>query len=271
MKKLIIHLISDFSGQTVTHAANTALARFSDISVKKYHWPMIRNLDLLNEVLVKIKIKPGIILYTISNKKLSDTLKDFCSKIQLPCISIVSRVVQEIANYIDESTNNKINYISKFDKTYFDKVSAIDYSLRHDDGQMLDDLEEADIILIGPSRSSKTPTSVYLSCNGFKTANIPFIHGLALPDVLFEIHNAIVFGLTINPHRLAKIREKRMDSFKLNGGSSYTDIETIQDECREVRKICFNNNWETIDVSIRSIEETAAILMKTYYNKKGRV
>lgn len=270
MKKLIVHLVSESSGQTVKHAANTALAKFSDVEVKKYHWPMTRNLKMLDEVFEKVKAKPGVVLYTVSDEGIRDALKKFCFEMKIPCVSVVSKIVKEIAEYIGESADSGVGYTNKFDETYFDKVDAIEYSLRHDDGQMLDDLEEADIILIGPSRTSKTPTSVYLSYNGFKTANIPLVSGCPFPDILPKMNNPVIFGLIINPSRLVEIRESRMNFLQVTEISNYTDIKTIQDECRQVKRICSENNWKVIDVSMRSIEETAAIIMKAYYDhKKG--
>lgn len=267
MKKLVVHLVSESSGQTVKHAANTALAKFSDIEVKKYHWPMTRNLKMLEEVFEKVRAKPGVVLYTVSDEKIRNALKKFCFEIKIPCVSVVSRIVKEISEYIGESADSGVGYIKKFDENYFDKVDAIEYSLRHDDGQILDDLEEADIILIGPSRTSKTPTSVYLSYNGFKTANIPLVSGCSFPDIS-KMNNPIIFGLIINPSRLVEIRESRMNFLQVNEISNYTDIKIIQDECRQVKRICSENNWKIIDVSMRSIEETAAIIMKSYYDQK---
>lgn len=270
MKKLIVHLVSESSGQTVKHAANTALSKFSDIEVKKYHWPMTRNLKMLREVFEKVRSKPGVILYTVSNENLRDELKRFCYEMKIPCVSVVSKIVKEISEYIGTSADSGVGYINKFDETYFDKVEAIEYSLRHDDGQALDDLEEADIILIGPSRTSKTPTSVYLAYNGFKTANIPLVYGCPFPSFLPKMNHPIVFGLTINPNRLSEIRESRMNLLQMKESSNYTDVKIIQEECRQVKRLCAENNWKTMDVSMRSIEETAAFIMKAYYeHKKG--
>lgn len=270
MKKLTIHLVSESSGQTVKHAANTALSKFSDLEVKKYHWPMIRNIKMLEDVQKKIKRKPGIILYTISDEGLREELKKFCFELKIPCVSVVSTIVKEISEYIGRKANSGIGYINKFDETYFDKVEAIEYSLRHDDGQVLDDLEEADIILIGPSRTSKTPTSVYLAYNGFKTANIPLVHGCPFPELLPKMNRPVIFGLTINPSRLIDIRESRMNLLQVQEASNYTDINVIKEECRQVKRLCSANGWKIIDVSMRSIEETAAIIMKSYYEyKKG--
>ncbi|NRB10147.1 MAG: kinase/pyrophosphorylase [Rickettsiaceae bacterium] len=266
MKKLTVHLISESSGQTVKNAANTALSQFSTIEVKKYHWPMTRNVDLLKEVFLKIDRKPGIILYTISNEELRNELKEYCFNKQLPCISVVGQIIEQIAEYIGTSADvdHRLNF-DKFDQQYFDKMAAIDYSLRHDDGQSLDNIESADIVLIGPSRTSKTPTSVWLAYNGFKTANIPYIHNCPFPKFLPDVKKPVIFGLIINPSRLIEIRENRVNLLQAKEISNYTDIKIVQDECRYVRKLCNQNGWQVIDVSSRSIEETAAMIMKSYY------
>jgi [pyruvate, water dikinase]-phosphate phosphotransferase / [pyruvate, water dikinase] kinase len=271
MKKLRIHMISESSGQTVKYATKTALAKFSNLDVKKYHWPMIRSSKMLGDTLEKIKEKPGIVLYTISDGEIRKALKKFCFEMKMPCISVVSRIVKEIAEYVGEHADGGVGYNNKFDESYFDKVEAMEYSIRHDDGQMLSDLDEADIILIGPSRTSKTPTSIYLSYNGFKTANIPLVNGCPFPDILTSVTNPIIFGLVITPSRLVEIRESRVNLLQVNDISSYTDIRIIQDECRQVKRMCEENNWKVIDVSMRSIEETAAIIMKSYYDRKKRI
>jgi len=271
MKNLTIHLVSESSGQTVKHAANTAISKFSDLEVKKYHWPMIRNSKMLEEVFEKIKQKPGVILYTISDERLCEELKRFCFNIKIPAISVVSRIVKEISEYIGVGADSGVGYINKFDDSYFDKVEAIDYTLRHDDGNGVEEMDEADIILVGPSRTSKTPTSIYLAYNGFKTANIPIIYGHDFPEFLSKKKGQIIVGLTINPSRLIEIRENRMNFIQAREGSNYTDIKIIQEECRKTKRLCSENNWKIIDVSTRSIEESAAIIMKVYYEqKKGK-
>ncbi len=229
MKKLIIHLVSESSGQTVKHAANTALSKFSYLEVKKYHWPMTRNSKMLKEVIEKIKAKPGVVMYTISDRSLREELKQFCTEQNLPCISIVSRIIKEISEFIGSNADSGVGYLNKFDDNYMSKVEAIEYSLRHDDGQMLDDLDSADIILIGPSRTSKTPTSVYLSYNGFKTANIPYINDCPFPDFLPKIKKPVIFGLVINPARLIEIRESRMNLLQVKSGGDYTSFKIVQD------------------------------------------
>lgn len=271
MKKLVVHLVSESSGQTVKHAASTALAKFREIEIKKYHWPMTRNEKLLIEVFEKIKSKPGVVIYTISNDELREKLKHFCYEQKLPCVSVVSKVIQKISEYLGVGVDSFLGYADKFDDSYFNKVDAIEYALRHDDGQNVENLEDADVVLIGPSRTSKTPTSVYLAYNGFKTANIPYIHNAPFPDISRLTH-PVIFGLTINPTRLIEIRESRMNLLQITESSNYTELEIVQQECRQVKKLCIDNSWQQIDVSRRSIEETAALIMKKYYEirKSGR-
>ena len=189
-------------------------------------------------------------------------------ELKIPCISVVSRIINGISHHLGIKVDENVGFSNKFDESYFDKVEAIEFSLKHDDGQVLLDLEDADIILVGPSRTSKTPTSVYLAYNGFKTANVPFIYSFPFPPTLESLKNPIIFGLIINPVRLIEIRESRMHLLQINDSSDYTNIEIVQEECRGVKKLCLRNNWEVIDVSRRSIEETAAIIMKYYYKNK---
>ena len=266
-KQIIIHLVSDSSGQTVKHAAKSALSLFPEIDVKKYHWMLIRSKNALNEALEKIKQKGGIVLYTVSDPELRNILKQFCKKLNIPCISVIGKIVNEISSYLGMDAGNIALRSNKFDESYFDKMYAIDYTIRHDDGQSLEGLAEADIILIGPSRTSKTPTSVYLAYNGFKTANVPYVNSQTFPQDLDNIKNVLIVGLVTNPNRLREIREARMNLLQVMSITAYTDIKIVQEECNEVKRICMQKNWPIIDVSSRSIEETAAIVMKYYYEK----
>lgn len=268
MKKLIVHLVSDASGQTVKHAAKTALSQFAEIEVKEYSWPLIRNRELLEEVLSKISTKPGVVLYTISKPDLREALNKFCKDLKIPCISVVGRIVKEISAFIGVGFEDSLNNSNKFDSSYFDKVDAIDYMLRHDDGQMVNDLGDADIILIGPSRTSKTPTSVYLAYNGFKTANVPFVYGCPFPQGLEKLTHTLIIGLVISPARLIEIRETRMNLLLMPEHTSYTDPKIVQEECLQVKRLCEQNKWLVIDVSRKSIEESAALVMKYYYERK---
>lgn len=273
MKKVILHLVSESSGRTVKYAAKSILSQFADIKAKEYTWPLIKNKESLNLILEKIKKKPGVVLYTISNSELRDILKDFCRDLKIPCVSVIGKIIKEVSAFWRIAPmDGALPY--QLDENYFDKVNAIDYTLRHDDGQSPHELDEADIILIGPSRTSKTPTSVYLAYDGFKTANVPYIHGLKITDYLKKANNnTLIVGLIINPARLIEIRKSRLKLMQLNEPTNYIDLKVIQEECLQVRQICQENNWPIIDVSRRSIEETAAEITRLYFNlrkRKGR-
>lgn len=267
MKKIIVHLVSDSSGQTVKHAARTAFLQFSGIETKEYNWPLIRNEELLNEVLNKIRKKPGIVLYTIANQQLRDILKKFCLNLKIPCISVVGKIIKEISLFLGIGAETSFGVSQKFDESYFDKVNAIDFALRHDDGQLINELEEADMILIGPSRTSKTPTSVYLAYNGFKTANIPYIYGSPFPDIVDKLLHPLIVGLVINPSILIEIRETRMNLLQITEQTNYTDLAVVKEECIKIKRKCEQKGWPVIDVSRRSIEETAALVMRYYYDR----
>lgn len=269
MRKLIVHLVSDSSYQAVKYAAKIALSQFSNVKSKEYHWPMIRSEDLLWEALNKIRRKPGVILYTISNPQLRSILKRFALEMKIPCISLIGKIVKEISAFLGTSPEGVLDYSYKFDESYFDTVNAIDYTLRHDDGQLVYELEDADVVLIGPSRTSKTPTSIYLAYNGFKTANIPYVFGSCISDVLEKVLHPIVVGLVINPARLIEIREARMHLLHITEDSNYTDITVVQQECIDVKRLCEKRRWPVIDVSGKSIEEIAALVMKFYYDHKS--
>ncbi len=271
MSKLIIHLVSDSSIQTVKHVANSALSQFSKIESKLYHWPMLRNVELLNEVLKKIKLKPSIVLYSILDHEIRKKLTKFCYELQIPCISVVGKIIKEISVFLGVETQESLVYDHKFDKNYFNKIDAIDYTFRHDDGQMTSELDKADIVLVGPSRTSKTPTCLYLAYNGFKAANVPYIHGYPFLDFLGNLEKQLIIGLIIAPTRLIEIRETRMHSLQINDNTSYTDFKIVQEECMQVKQICQQQGWSIIDVSRRSVEETAAVVMKLYYDRKKSI
>jgi regulator of PEP synthase PpsR (kinase-PPPase family) len=271
MNKLVIHLVSDSSVQTVKHAAHTALLQFTKIESKLYHWPMLRNMELLSEVLKKIKMKPGLVLYTILDHALRRKLTKFCYDLKIPCISVVGKIVEEISVFLGVETEGNLVYDYKFDESYFNKIHAIDYTFRHDDGQMTNELDEADIILIGPSRTSKTPTSLYLAYNGFKTANVPYIHNYPFLDILGNVTRQLIIGLIIDPARLVEIRETRMHSLQMSDNTSYTDFKTVKEECMQLKQICERQGWSIIDVSRRSIEETSSVIMKLYYDRKKSI
>ncbi len=268
MKKLVIHLISDSSGQAVKYACKSAVAQFDKIETKKYYWALVRNEEQLNEILPQIKKAPCMVLYTISNSALRDRIRNFCAEAKVPCISVVSGIVSEISSFLGIKPKGFLESASGLDEDYFYKMRAIDYTIKHDDGLGEEEWEEADLLLVGPSRTSKTPTSVYLSYNGFKTANIPYVPSIGLPETIYNLKNPLVIAFIINPFVLREIRENRTEVKVAGLSSEYTDINSLKEECSELKNLCKTHDWPVIDVTNRSIEETAAKVIKIYYESK---
>lgn len=267
MKKLYTHLISDGSGQTVQHIARAAASQIKGVEFKNYVWPMIRSQRMLNEVIEEIKQKPGIVIYTVAEQDIRESLKSEVRKLRLPCVGVVGKVINEISRYLDLDSDDIVGHHVEMGAGYFERVDAIEFSLAHDDGQNYEDLEEADIVIIGPSRTSKSPTCIFLAYNGYKAANIPLIYGQELPKEILELEHPLIVGLTINPERLIEIRKNRLASLYQNS-TDYTDIETIMDECKASRRLYSQNRWPVIDVTQRSIEETSACIIRLYYERK---
>ncbi len=270
LKKVSFHLISENTCNSVISVTNTALLKFTELDVSQYHWPMIRTEDQMKEAFAKIQNIGGIVIYTVQDDDLRKLLKQLCHQSKILCISAVSQIVNGISKYFGVEKEQLSNYSNKFDDRYFDKIDAIDFTIRHDDGQLMEEIDEADIILLGASRTSKTPTSVYLAYNGFKTANVPIIYNMPISDYVTTLKNRAVFGLLINPHQLTEIRQSRLNLSKGTNIDNYVDTDIIKQECNMVRKLCEQNGWQIIDVSLKSIEETAALIMKNYYDNLAR-
>lgn len=268
MKKFVIHLISDSTGGTVKSACRSALSRFGKIETKKYYWPLVRNEGQLNEILPSVKY-PCVVLYTISNSSLRARLKNFCAEKKIPCVSVLEGLINVFSSFLGLKPKDFFDPGFSIDENYLGKMEAMDYTIKHDDGLNEEGFEEADVVLIGPSRTSKTPTSVYLSYNGFKTANVPYVEGVQVSPFLFSLKKPLVIGLVINPFVLREIRENRKD-VRIAGLTGYTDINVLKEECLGLKRLCAEKNWPVLDVTNSSIEETSAKVIKLYYSLKNK-
>lgn len=262
MKKFNLHLVSDSTGETVSSVARAALAQFDDVEPEEFGWTLVRTRQQLERVIESINENPGIVMYTLVDNNLRDMLKIECSRRGLPCIAVLANVVNEISSYLGQETHALPGKQHVLDEDYFTRVDAINYALAHDDGQAHWELEEADIVIVGVSRTSKSPTCVYLAYKGYKTANIPFVLDCPLPPSLETLKKPLVVGLTIGPERLQQIRKTRLQSLKQEQDTSYVDMEHMQQEIAESRKLYRKHKWPVIDVTKRSVEETAATIMQ---------
>lgn len=260
--KFHLHLISDSTGETLGAISRAVLSQFPDVEVVDHMWTLIRTKGQIENILKEVQKTGGIVLYTIINGTLLDTLLLSCNKMGIPCISALDQVILEFSHHLGKEVVNKPGRQHKLDDEYFKRIEAINFVLSHDDGQKIDDLDNADVIIVGPSRTSKSPTCVYLAYRGLKAANVPLVKGIGLPNRLFSISNKKIVGLVISPETLIHIRTHRLQHLKQNTDDPYIDIENVKEELAETRKICLRNKWPIIDVTRRSIEETAVTIIK---------
>jgi len=265
-----LHLISDSTGETVSSVSRAALAQFEGAEVEENIWSMIRTKSQLDRVVDEIRKNPGIVFYTIADEILSELLKDECGRMGLPVVPVINRAIQELSRYFGMQPSHRIGQQHEMDEDYFKRVEIINYALAHDDGQATWDLEEADIVVVGVSRTSKSPTTMYLAYRGFKAANVPYIPGCDLPAGITDLKHPLVIALTIDAQRLVQIRKSRLASLDHpTQGNEYTDEEQIIAELDEARKFFAKQKWPVIDVTRKSVEETAALIIQKYNAKKG--
>ncbi|MDF2965656.1 MAG: synthetase regulatory protein [Rickettsiaceae bacterium] len=269
MKNLNIHLISDFSTETLMSVVNSSLLQFEGIKPKIYVWPLVRNDEAVEQCLKTIEKKPGMVLYIIAASDLRDRVKNFCFEKKLPCIGVLGKVIKEMSAFLGIPALNEHSEF-RMDSDYFERMEAIDFTLKHDDGQKLSNLEEADIVLLGPSRTSKSPTCVYLAFNGLKAANIPIVPNLSLPDEITSLNNPLIVGLIIDPKRLVEVRNNRLNVATYSTKVDYTDYDKVVQECREAKRLFAAFNWPIIDVTMKSVEEIASDILRMYYEKKQK-
>ncbi len=269
-KKINLHLISDSTGETLSSVARAVLSQFEGVESNDFIWPLVRNKSQMDKVMEAISKNPGIVLYTILQDDLTETLKNHCYELQIPCIPVLSRIITEFSNYLGMNISHAIGRQHLLDEEYFSRVEAINYTLDHDDGQSTWDLFDADIVIVGVSRTSKSPTSVYLSCRGYKTANVPFVSIETMPQTIYDLKKPLVVGLTINPEKLVQIRQSRMASLGQETVSDYIDIEAVKGEVAESRKLFSKLGCVVIDVTKRSVEETAAKIIQLAQEKKNK-
>lgn len=269
-KKIInIHLVSDSTGETLSSVSRAVLSQFEGVESNDFIWPLIRTKSQIDKVADTISKDPGIVLYTILHDDLIQDLRKKCHEVKVPCIPVLSHITGEFSKYLNMNVSNTIGRQHLLDNEYFSRVDAISYTITHDDGQSTWDLYDADIIIIGVSRTSKSPTSVYLSCRGYKVSNIPFVSLETMPKNLFDLKRPLIVGLTINPEKLSQIRQTRVGSIGAEDVSSaYVDVDLIKKEVSESRKLFTKLNCPVIDVTKKSVEETAAKIINLLQEKR---
>jgi len=257
-----LHLVSDSTGETLITVARAASAQYNSASPVEHVYPAVRTNKQLDRVLSEIEEAPGVVLYTLLDQMLIGRLEDKCRDLGLPCLSILGPVLRLFRAYLGAESTDKVGAQHILNAEYFKRIDALNYTMMHDDGQHADELEEADVVLLGVSRTSKTPTSIYLANRGVKTANIPLVLGVPIPPQLESIRHPLVIGLFASPERIVQIRENRLLGLRVHlENDQYVDRQAVAEEIAFSRRLCARHSWALIDVTRRSIEETAAAIM----------
>ena len=258
-----LHLVSDATGETLITVARAAAAQYANVSPVEHLYPMVRSKRQLDHVLAEVSEAPGLVLYTLLEEDLIQGLEKKCRELGLPCMSVLGPVLRMFESYLGAETTHRAGAQHVLNAEYFQRIEALNYSMFHDDGQHVEGLEDADVVLVGVSRTSKTPTSIYLANRGIKTGNVPLVPGVPLPPAVEKLSRPLVVGLYASPERIVQIRENRLLGLKAHrSDDQYIDKAAVADEVAYSRRLCTKNSWPSIDVTRRSIEETAAAVMR---------
>lgn len=257
-----LHLISDSTGETLLAAGRAAAAQYKSARAVEHIYPLIRTEKQLLSVLEEVDAAPGIVLYTVVDKSLAAIIDEKCAAMGLPGVSVLEPVLSVFQSYLGTPAGRRVGAQHVLDADYFKRIDALNFTMDHDDGQLPEDIEEADIVLVGISRTSKTPTSIYLANRGVKTANMPIVLGVPLPEKLERARSPLIVGLIATAERISQIRSNRVlgSGDDYNAGA-YVDRSVIAQELTYARQLCQRQGWPTIDVTRRSIEETAAAIL----------
>tara|TARA_B110000196_G_C21095698_1_gene639926 strand:- start:473 stop:1300 length:828 start_codon:yes stop_codon:yes gene_type:complete len=261
-----IYLISDSTGETLDRVFLAIKAQFKNIEYEINSCFFTRTENQITKILNNVKKQEkAIILYTIVDNELVKFLNDKCKKKNIPCFGVLGNLIINFSKLLNQKASHVPSGQHALNEEYYERIEAIQFTMNHDDGNLIDEIEKSDLILLGVSRTSKTPTSIYLANRGFKTSNIPLVNEGSIPEILKKKPNlSCVIGLTTEAERLVDIRKNRMNTLKETENTNYTNIEKIKKEVEEAKKTFKKYNWPSIDVTRKSVEETAASIIKIY-------
>ena len=264
-----LHLVSDSTGDTVHSVARACLVQFEGAQAIEHVWSMVRTRSQMERVIAGIEANHGLVLFTLVNDILRQTLEEGCRRLQVPAIPVLDPVIGALASHLGRQSSGLPGRQHLLDSEYFARIDAMTFAINHDDGQSSWGIDEADVCLVGVSRSSKTPTCLYLANRGVKAANVPVVPGIPLPAELLRATKPLIVGLTNDPERLILLRRNRLSMLDHDETTDYTDIEAVRAEVREARRVFAEHHWPVIDVTRRSIEETAAAIYKLLMRRQG--
>lgn len=264
-----VHLVSDSTGETLNAMGKAVAARFEDVLPIEHMYALVRSERQLERVLKEIESAPGLVLHTIVDRDLRGSLEDGCRALEQPCVAALDPLVSVFARYLGASITTRVGVQHNLDADYFSRIDALDFAMGHDDAQNTHELEDADVVLVGVSRTSKTPTCIYLAHRGVKAANIPLVPEAPPPENLFRLRRPLVVGLTVSPDRLIQIRRNRLVGLNERRDTAYVDEEKVREETIRARRMFEKQGWPVIDVTRRSVEETAAAIMNQLSLKRA--
>jgi regulator of PEP synthase PpsR (kinase-PPPase family) len=262
MANFHLHLVSDSTGETVSSVARACMAQFDGAIAEEHVWSLVRTQGQLEKMIANLDIYPGVVMFTLMDPVMREFLRQACAKRGLPCIPILGHVIRELSNYLGQEATGHTGAQYELSEDYFARIDAINFALDHDDGQSTWNLENSDIVIVGPSRTSKSPTCVYLAYRGYKAANVPFVPNCPLPDNLTQLKQPLVVGLTIGTDRLIDIRTMRLAAMNQDMTTDYVNEEKVREEIDSAKRMFRAQGWPVIDVTRRSVEETATLIIQ---------
>lgn len=267
-----VHLVSDSTGETLNAMAKAVTARFDGVIPIEHIYALVRSSKQMERVLEEVASAPGVVLHTLVDRDLREQLEEGCRRLDMPQIGALDPLVGAMSRYLGAALSSRVGAQHALDHDYFNRIAALDFAMAYDDGQgTLEQLEGADVVLCGVSRTSKTPTCIYLAHRGIRAANVPLVPGQEDGERLTQLKNPLVIGLTVSPDRLIQIRRNRIDNLNASQTSNYTDQDAVREETIKARRAFERRGWPTIDVTRRSVEETAAAitnLLSEHRNQK---
>ncbi|MEN8723621.1 MAG: pyruvate, water dikinase regulatory protein [Alphaproteobacteria bacterium] len=264
-----LHLVSDSTGETLNAVAGAVLAQFEGTEAIRHAYVMVRTSRQLDKVMETITSQPGIVLCTMVNQELEKQLLRQCADRTIPCVPVLDQAIASLSKFLGTKASHRPGGQHTLNEDYFQRIEALNFTLAHDDGQMMESLDEADIVLVGVSRTSKTPTCMYLAHRGIKAANVPIVPGISKVEQFTHIKRPLVVGLTVNPDRLVTIRKARLRSLNESEEMDYTDMEQVKAEMKAARRLFSHYDWPVLDVTRRSVEEASAAILTLHDEHKA--
>lgn len=257
-----LHLISHASGELIEMLARNAVAQLQDVHVERRLWKMVRHLGQVPEILAAVGDTRGFVIHSIAAVDIRDAIEDGCRRLAVPCMFSLEPLVNRLSEHFDVPVQFRTSARDIINEDYYRRVEAMKFTLAHDDGVATSDVDDADVVVVGVSRATKTPTCMYLASLGVKAANVPLVPGVPLPESLIKATHPLIVGLTVDPARLATIRAARLKALHQTAAFDYADIDSLREELREARRIFVRRGWPVIDVTQRSIEQAAAMIIR---------